>query len=132
MILYSAFLGLRAPESFCLLAAVGSTVPKAKVMFDRASVAVVDSEMWLVNLKWSDGFRIQRKGKSSETLCKTCYLVLGVVGAHLTTIPLWTMFGFGICLRRAYISCHYCCWILSVIVESSVGYTHAVKMERTR
>lgn len=67
MILYSAFLGLRAPESFCLLAAVGSTVPKAKVMFDRASMAVVDSEMWLVNLKWSDGFRIQRKGKSSET-----------------------------------------------------------------
>lgn len=40
-------------------------------------------------------------------------------------------FGSGGCLGRASIRCHHCCWILSVTVESSVGYTRAAKMERT-
>lgn len=52
------------------LTPVGSKAPKAKVMFERASVAVVDSERWSEDLKYSDGSTIKSKRKVQRLCAK--------------------------------------------------------------
>lgn len=97
------------------LAPVGSKTHKAKVMFE--SFCGSCGLRKVVGRPEIEGSRTERKEKVQK-LCKTCYLVLGVMGGIWQLYHCGARWDWRLSLENLY--CCYCCLILRVTVESSL------------